>query len=184
MVLTWMLPAREFLGLKHVVTLKHLDNMAKILLATSLIVAYGYAVEAFMAFYSGNIYERYMIWNRMKGPYHHMYWALIFCNVLAPQALWFRKVRSNVPALFCLAMIVNVGMWLERYVIIVVSLSRDFLPSSWGMYHSTVFDWSMFLGSIGLFIALLFLFIRVLPMISIFEMRAILPEAQVREAEE
>ena len=92
-----------------------------------------------------------MMWNRMNGPYHYMYWALIFCNVIAPQALWFRKFRRNIPALFCMAMIVNVGMWLERYVIIVVSLSRDFLPSSWGMYHSTKFDWSMFVGSIGLF---------------------------------
>ena len=109
-----------------------------------------------------------------------MYWALIFCNVLAPQMMWFRKLRHNIPVLFLMAMIVNVGMWLERYVIIVVSLSRDFLPSSWGMYKGTVFDWSMFLGSIGLFLALLFLFIRLLPMISIFEMRAILPEAKVR----
>ncbi len=137
-----------------------------------------------MAFYSGNTYERYMIWNRLGGPYKHMYWALILCNVIAPQMLWFRKVRRNIPALFLMAMIVNIGMWLERYVIIVVSLSRDFLPSSWGMYHGTVFDWSMFLGSIGLFIALLFLFIRLLPMISIFEMRAILPEAKVASEEE
>jgi molybdopterin-containing oxidoreductase family membrane subunit len=112
-----------------------------------------------------------------------MYWALLFCNLVAPQALWFRKVRRNVPVLFCIAMIVNVGMWLERYVIVVVSLSRDYLPSSWGMYHGTIFDWATFIGSIGLFIALLFLFIRLLPMISIFEMRAILPEAKIREEE-
>ena len=112
-----------------------------------------------------------------------MYWVLLFCNLVAPQALWFRKVRHNIPALFGMAMIVNVGMWLERYVIVVVSLSRDFLPSSWGMYKGTIFDWATFVGSIGLFIALLFLFIRLLPMISIFEMRAILPEAKV-EGEE
>ena len=184
MVLTLAIPLRKIYGLEDFITMKHLDNMAKILLATGLIVAYGYMVEAFMAFYSGNIYERYMIWNRLGGPYKHMYWALIFCNVIAPQMLWFRKVRRNIPALFVMAMIVNVGMWLERYVIVVVSLSRDFLPSSWGMYHGTVFDWSMFVGSIGLFIALLFLFIRLLPMISIFEMRAILPEAKVASEEE
>jgi Ni/Fe-hydrogenase subunit HybB-like protein len=184
MVLTLAIPLRKIYGLEDFITMKHLDNMAKILLATSLIVAYGYLVEAFMAFYSGNIYERYMIWNRLGGPYKHMYWALILSNVIAPQMLWFRRVRRNIPALFLMAMIVNVGMWLERYVIIVVSLSRDFLPSSWGMYHGTVFDWSMFLGSIGLFIALLFLFIRLLPMISIFEMRAILPEAKVTSEKE
>jgi len=182
MVLTLAIPLRKIYGLEDFITMKHLDNMAKILLATSLIVAYGYMIEAFMAFYSGNVFERFMIWNRARGPYKHMYWALIFCNVLAPQALWFRRFRRNIPGLFCMAMIVNVGMWLERYVIIVVSLSRDFLPSSWGTYRGTVFDWSMFLGSIGLFIALLFLFIRLLPMISIFEMRAILPGAKV-EAE-
>ena len=183
MVLTLAIPLRKIYGLQDFITMKHLDNMAKILLATGLIVGYGYVVEAFMAFYSGNTYERFMIWNRLQGPYKHMYWALLFCNLLAPQVLWFRKVRHDIAALFCVAMIVNVGMWLERYVIIVVSLSRDFLPSSWGLYHGTIFDWSMFLGSIGLFLALLFLFIRLLPMVSIFEMRAILPEAKVAEEE-
>ncbi|MEX1245774.1 MAG: NrfD/PsrC family molybdoenzyme membrane anchor subunit [Thermoanaerobaculia bacterium] len=184
MVLTLAIPLRKMYGLEDFITLKHLDNMAKILLATGLIVGYGYMVEAFMAFYSGNPYERFMMWNRMHGPYKNMYWVLLFCNLIAPQALWFRQVRRSIPALFCMAMIVNVGMWLERYVIVVVSLSRDFLPSSWGMYKGTIFDWATFIGSIGLFIALLFLFIRLLPMISIFEMRAILPEAKVREAEE
>jgi molybdopterin-containing oxidoreductase family membrane subunit len=184
MVLTLAIPLRKLYGLQDFITMKHMDNMAKILLATSLIVGYGYMVEAFMAFYSGNTYERYMMWNRLEGPYKHMYWALLFCNMVAPQLLWFRRVRLNIPALFVIAMIVNVGMWLERYVIIVVSLSRDFLPSSWGLYKGTVFDWSMFLGSIGLFIALLFLFIRILPMISIFEMRVILPGAKVEEGHE
>jgi Ni/Fe-hydrogenase subunit HybB-like protein len=175
MVLTLAIPLRRLYGLEDFITAKHLDNMAKIMLATGLVVAYGYGIEAFMAWYSGNTYERYMIWNRATGPYKHMYWALIFCNVLSPQILWFRKVRRNVGALFLMAMIVNVGMWLERYVIIVVSLHRDFLPSSWGMYHGSPFDWSMFVGSIGLFVALLFLFIRFLPMISIFEMRTLVP---------
>ena len=183
MVLTLAIPLRKIYGLEDFITMKHLDNMAKILLATGLIVGYGYMVEAFMAFYSGNTYERFMIWNRIGGPYRHMYWALLFCNLLAPQVLWFRRVRRSIPALFLVAMIVNVGMWLERYVIVVVSLSRDYLPSSWGLYHGTIFDWATYVGSIGLFIALLFLFIRLLPMISIFEMRQILPEAKVAEEE-
>jgi molybdopterin-containing oxidoreductase family membrane subunit len=181
MVMTLAIPLRKLYGLEDFITAKHLDNMAKIILATGLIVAYGYMMEAFMSWYSGNPYERYTIWNRATGPYKHMYWALLFCNVLAPQLLWWRKIRRNIPALFTMAMIVNVGMWLERYVIIVVSLHRDFLPSSWGMYHGTAFDWSMFVGSIGLFLALLFLFIRFLPMISIFEMRTILPDAKMQE---
>jgi len=183
MVLTLAIPLRKVYGLQDFITMRHLDNMAKIMLATGLIVGYGYCVEAFMAFYSGNTYERFMMWNRMEGPYKHMYWALLFCNIIAPQLLWFRKVRRSIPMLFVMAMIVNVGMWLERYVIVVVSLHRDFLPSSWGMYHGTFFDKATYIGTIGLFLALMFLFIRLLPMVSIFEMRAILPEAKVEEEE-
>ena len=122
-----------------------------------------------------------MILNRFGGPYAPLYWTLILCNVVIPQALWFRRVRANIPALFAIAIVVNVGMWLERYVIIVVSLHRDFLPSSWGMYAGTVWDWATYVGSLGLFATLLFLFIRFLPMISIFEMRALVPEAEVKE---
>ena len=181
MVLTLAIPLRKVYGLEDFITTKHLDNMAKIMLATGLIVGYGYVVEAFMSFYSGNVYERYVIFNRATGPYKHMYWMLLFCNLVAPQVLWFRKVRRSVPWLFVVAMIVNVGMWLERYIIVVVSLHRDFLPSSWGMYHGTFWDKTTFIGTIGLFLALMFLFIRLLPMISIFEMRAILPEAKVEE---
>jgi len=117
--------------------------------------------------------------NRMFGPYAVYYWALILCNVVIPQALWLKKIRTSVPALFVISIIVNIGMWLERFVIIVLSLHRDFLPSSWGMYAPTFWDWSTFLGTIGLFLSLLFLFLRFLPMISIFEMRTILPEAKV-----
>ena len=182
MVLTLAIPLRAVYGLQDFITMRHLQNMAKIILATGLIVAYGYMMEAFMAWYSGNPYEGYMLLNRLRGPYAPMYWALILCNVLTPQLLWFRKVRNSVGALFAIAMVVSVGMWLERYVIIVVSLHRDFLPSSWGMYSGTIFDWSMFLGTIGLFLGLMFLFIRFLPMISIFEMRTILPEAEVKES--
>jgi molybdopterin-containing oxidoreductase family membrane subunit len=150
------------------------------MLATGLIVAYGYMIEAFMAWYSGNEYERYMIINRMTGPYWYMYWALILTNVVVPQFLWSPKIRNTVPILFIISIIVNIGMFLERYVIIVTSLHRDFLPSSWGMYSGTKYDWSMYIGTMGLFLTLLFIFIRVLPMISIFEMRTILPEAEAK----
>ncbi len=181
MVMTLAIPLRKIYGLEGLITMRHLQNMAKVMLATGLIVAYGYMVEAFMAWYSGNPYERFMIWNRMTGPYAMGYWALIFCTVIAPQTLWSSKIRNSVPVLFVLSIIVNIGMWLERFIIVVTSLHRDFLPSSWGMYRPTVWDWSTFAGTIGLFAALLFLFIRFLPMISIFEIRQILPQAEVTE---
>jgi hypothetical protein len=145
-------------------------------LATGLIVAYGYAMEVFFAWYSGSEYESSMMWQRMTGPYAAAYWALILCNVVTPQLLWSKRVRSNVPLLFVICLVVNVGMWLERFVIVVTSLSQDYLPSSWDTYAGTFWDWSVFLGSLGLFGALLFLFIRFLPMISIFEMRSLVEE--------
>ena len=117
--------------------MRHLENMGKVMLATGLIVGYGYVMEAFFGWYSGNQYEGFMIWNRMTGPYAPVYWALIFCNIVTPQFLWFKKVRTSPLVLFVIAMVVNVGMWLERFVIVVTSLHRDFLPSSWGMYYPT-----------------------------------------------
>ncbi|HZI95267.1 MAG TPA: NrfD/PsrC family molybdoenzyme membrane anchor subunit [Patescibacteria group bacterium] len=182
MVLLIAIPLRAVYGLQDFITMRHLNNMAKVMLATGLIVGYGYMTEIFFAWYSGNTYEQYMIRNRMQGPYALVYWSLILCNVLAPQALWFRRVRGSAAALFVSAIIVSIGMWLERFVIVVTSLHRDFLPSSWGMYKPTLWDWSTFAGTIGLFLCLLFLFIRFLPMISIFEMRTILPAAEVKEA--
>jgi len=155
--------------------------MAKIMLATGLIVGYGYMIEAFTAWYSNNPYERYMIFNRMFGPYAFFYWLLIACNIVTPQFLWIKRLRGSTVALFIIAMVVNLGMWLERFVIVVTSLHRDFLPSSWGMYYPTFWDFATFFGTIGLFLALLFLFLRFLPMISIFEMRTLLPEAEVKE---
>jgi molybdopterin-containing oxidoreductase family membrane subunit len=184
MVMTLAIPLRRAYGLEDFITARHLDYMARVLLATGLIVGYAYTVEAFFAWYSGDPYEMYTILNRMTGPYWAFYAALIACNVLAIQPLWFARVRASVPALFVIAMFVNVGMWLERFVIVVTSLHRDFLPSSWGMYYPTVWDWAMFVGSIGLFLTLFFLFIRFLPVISIFEMRTLLPEAEVDTAGE
>jgi len=171
MVMTLAIPLRVLYKLEDFITMRHLDNMAKILLATGLIVAYGYMMETFMAWYSGSGYEIFMVSNRMTGPYAPQYWALILCNVLTPQLLWFRRVRRSVPALFVIALVVNVGMWLERFIIVVTSLHRDYLPSSWDLYVPTAWDWATFVGTLGLFFALLFLFVRFLPMISIFEMR-------------
>jgi len=182
MVMTLAIPMRAAYGLQDFITMKHLTNMAKVMLATGMIVAYGYMTEIFMAWYSGSRFEQDMVVNRMTGPYASLYWGLILTNILLPQALWFRRVRSSVLLLFIVAMSVNIGMWLERFVIVVTSLHRDFLPSAWGMYYPTMWDWATFIGSIGLFLTLLFLFIRFLPVISIFEMRQILPEPQRKES--
>jgi len=179
MVLLLTIPLRKVYGLESFITMRHMHNMAKVMLATGLIVVYGYTIEAFFGWYSGNQYERFMIWNRMHGPYAPYYWALILCNGVTPQLLWFKKIRSKLLVLWLISLVVSIGMWLERFVIVVTSLHRDFLPSSWGFYSPTQWDWAMFVGTIGFFFALLFLFIRFLPMISIFEMRTILPEAEV-----
>ena len=176
MVMTLAIPIRKFYNLEDFITMRHLGNMAKVMLATGLIVAYGYMMETFMAFYSGNQFDRFAIINRMTGPYAFFYWLLIACNIVIPQAMWSRKVRNNVAILFVISLIVNVGMWLERFVIVVISLHRDFLPSSWGMYYPTRWDWATYVGTIGLFLTLLFLFIRFLPVISIYEMRSLVEE--------
>jgi Ni/Fe-hydrogenase subunit HybB-like protein len=179
MVLTLAIPLRKFYGLEDFITMKHLENMGKVLLATGLIVAYGYMTEAFMAWYSGNPFERYMYWNRVTGHYWWAYWALLLCNLATPQLMWFKRFRTSVGWLFLVAMVVNVGMWLERFVIVVTSLHRDFLPSSWGIYTPTFWDWATFVGTLGLFLTLFFLFIRFLPAISIFEMRTLVPGAKL-----
>ncbi len=181
MVLTLTIPLRKFYGLEDFITTYHIRTMSKVMLATGLIVFYGYIMEGFFGWYSANEYEWYMIKNRMTGPYAFYYWLLIVCNGVVPQLLWSKKVRHNIALVFIISLVVSVGMWLERFIIIVTSLHRDFLVSSWGMYSPTMWDWSMFLGTIGLFFSLMFLFIRFLPIISIFEMRTILPEAEVEE---
>jgi len=178
MVMTLAIPLRKYYDLEDFITQRHLDNMAKVMLATGLIVAYGYMMETFMAFYSGDKYETYMILNRWKGPYAGAYWSLIACNIVIPQLMWSRRIRQNVAVLFVISLIVNVGMWLERFVIVVTSLHRDFLPSSWGMYYPTKWDWFTYIGTFGLFLTLFLLFIRFLPMIAIFEMRGLVPESR------
>jgi molybdopterin-containing oxidoreductase family membrane subunit len=181
MVLTLMLPLRKIYNLYDFITDRHLDNMAKVTLVTGLIVFYGYIMEAFFGWYSANEYEAFMILNRMTGPYAFLYWSLIFCNGIMPQVLWFKKIRTSTVLLWCVCMFVNVGMWLERFIIIPVSLSADYVPGSWGLYIPTRWDWSMFAGTIGLFLTLFYVFIRLLPMISIFEMRTLTPAARAKE---
>jgi Ni/Fe-hydrogenase subunit HybB-like protein len=180
MVMTLAVPLRKFYHLEDFITMRHIHNMTKIMLVTGMIVAYGYANEAFFAWYSANPYEGYMMVNRMTGPYAVFYWSLIAINAVMIQLFWFRRVRDNVALLFVLSLFVNVGMWLERFIIIVTSLHRDFLPSSWGMYAPTRWDFAMFTGTIGLFLSLFFLFVRFLPAIAMFEMRTIVPEAKLQ----
>ena len=171
MVLILAIPLRAAFNLQGLITLRHLDNCAKVMLATGLIVVYGYIIEVFIAWYSGTIYEQRMIYNRMFGEYAWAFWALIFCNALAIQPLWWKRVRTNIWWLFIISIIVSIGMWLERFVIVVVSLTRDYLPSSWSVYHATFWDWSLYAGSFGLFLTLFFLFIRFLPSIATTEIK-------------
>ncbi len=181
MVLVLAIPIRKYYGLEQMITMRHLQNSAKIMLATGLIVGYGYFFETFVALYSGSTYERFMIHNRWFGPYAPEYWALILLNILIPQVLWWPKIRSNTTWLFGISLVVLAGMWLERFVIIVTSLHRDFLPSSWGHYDPTRWDWATYAGTIGLFTTAMFIFIRIVPAISIFEIRMLLPQAEVKE---
>ncbi|WZO97674.1 NrfD/PsrC family molybdoenzyme membrane anchor subunit [Isosphaeraceae bacterium EP7] len=179
MVLTLAIPLRGAFGLHDFITQRHLDNMAKVMLATGLIVAYSYTMEFFFAWYGMNIYEyQQIVVERPTGPYAPFWWALMTCNILIPQALWSPWVRRNVLLLWVISIIVNIGMWLERFLIIVVSLHADYIPASWRMFYPTFWDFSTFLGTIGLFITLLFLFIRVLPVIAMAEMRELVHETQ------
>jgi Ni/Fe-hydrogenase subunit HybB-like protein len=171
MVLTIAIPLRAAYGLQDFITMRHLENMAKVMLATGLIVAYGYFFEFFLSEYSGNKFDVFLVNQRLHGPYAPYYYALILCNILTPQLLWIQKVRRNIAALFVMSLIINTGMWLERFVIVVISLTRDFMPSAWGRYSATVWDYATFVGTLGLFTTLLFLFARALPAIAMAEMR-------------
>jgi Ni/Fe-hydrogenase subunit HybB-like protein len=178
MVITIVVPVRKIYRLENLITLRHFNNMANVMLVTGLIVAYGYFIEAFMSWYSGDIFEQYMMTNRAFGPYGWIFWLLMLVNVIIPQTLWSARVRRNLVALFFVALSINLGMWLERFVIVITSLHRDFVPSSWGMFFPTIWDWATLFGSIGLFLTLLFLFIRFLPMIAISETRELVAEPQ------
>ncbi len=173
MVLTLIIPLRSWYKMQDLITMRHIEAAAKLMLGTGLIVAYGYSMEAFFAWYSGDPYESFMYWNRITGPYGFTYALLILCNIALPQMLWIRKVRLNLVMVWIISIIVNIGMWLERFVIVVTSLHRDFLPSSWGIYIPTKWDWATYAGTLGFFMLLIFLFVRLLPSISIFEVREV-----------
>jgi len=176
MVMTLIIPARQLFGLKNFVTLYHLETMAKIILATGTMVGYAYATEFFIAWYGGNPAEQFAFINRAFGPYVWAYWIMVGCNVLAPQFFWFKKLRTNLWALMILCVLVNIGMWFERFVITVTSLSRDFLPATWAYYRPTPIDIATFVGSFGLFLTLFLLFVRYLPMVAMAEVKTVMPQ--------
>ncbi len=175
MVLMLAIPLRAVYGLHNLITERHLNNCAKLMLATGLILAYTYAIEPFTAWYSGDTFEMGVVYNRAFGPQAWTYWVTLTCNVFIPQLLWFRKIRLNPKSLFFVAAVILYGMWIERYMIIVTSLDRDFLPSSWSYFIATAWDNAVLFGSVGLFVVAFMLFVRFCPMISIFEVRELLP---------
>jgi molybdopterin-containing oxidoreductase family membrane subunit len=183
MVMTLMVPARKFFHLEDFVTMRHLENMNKIMLATGMMVGYAYAVEMFVAWYSGNAYEQFIFLSRMAGPYAWGYWTMVFCNVAVPQIFWVRRWRRSIPVMFVASILINVGMWFERFVIVVSSSAQDFLPSSWGYYRPTLIDVLTFIGSFGLFFTFFLLFIRFLPIMAMAEVKGIMPQAHVHPPE-
>ena len=177
MVVLLAVPSREWFGLKDLITIRHLENMNKIILATGLMVGYAYSVEFFVAWYSGNIYEQFAFINRAFGPYAWSYWIMVSCNVISPNLFWFKKVRTTPWMMLIVVTLVNIGMWFERFVIVVTSLSRDYLPSSWGYYSPTWVDLLTLAGSFGLFFMLFLLFVRFVPMVAMAEVKGVLPQA-------
>jgi Ni/Fe-hydrogenase subunit HybB-like protein len=177
MVINLMIIARWLFRLENLVTMRHFENMAKVILLTGSIVGYAYGMEFFVAWYSGNPYESFVFINRATGPYWWAYWTMVTCNVVIPQLFWFKKMRTSLVALFVISVFVNIGMWFERFVIIVTSLANDFLPSSWMYFKPTIWDISTFIGSWGLFFFMFCLFVRFLPMVAISEVKGVLPEA-------
>jgi molybdopterin-containing oxidoreductase family membrane subunit len=179
MVVTLIIPTRKYFGLEEIITARHLENMAKIMLATGMMVGLAYSTEFFIAWYSGNTYEAFTFLNRAFGPYAWAYWTMVSCNVLVPQIFWIRKLRNNTLVLWVASILINVGMWFERFVIVVSSLSRDYLPTSWGYYRPTAIDVLTFIGSFGLFFTLFLLFIRFLPMVGMAEVKGVMPQAHL-----
>lgn len=174
MVVTLMCMARELFNLQNYITLNHMENMNKIILLTGSLVGYAYGSEFFMAWYSGNLFERFIFIQRALGPYAWAYWTMVSCNVIWPQLFWIKSIRRNIKAMFIISILVNIGMWFERFVIVVTSLNSDFLPSSWRYYVPTIFDWGTLLGSFGLFFTLFLLFCRALPVLAMSEIKGVL----------
>ncbi len=175
LVLTLMVITRAVFQMYDLVTMRHLELMNKIMLTTGSLVGYAYAMEFFIAWYSGNEYERYVFLNRAFGPYWWAYWTMVTCNVIIPQLFWFKRFRTSIPVMFAISILINIGMWFERFVIIVTSLHRDYLPSSWGYFNPTLFDIATYCGTIGVFFTLFLLFIRWMPLIAMAEVKGVLP---------
>jgi Ni/Fe-hydrogenase subunit HybB-like protein len=184
MVITLMVICRKAFGMERIITMRHLENMAKIILLTGMMVGYAYAIEFFVAWYSGNPYEQFAFVNRVFGPYAWAYWIMVSCNVLIPQVFWFKKARTSIAVLFVISIFVNIGMWFERFVIVASSLHRDFLPGSWDYYVPTRWDVLTFVGSFGLFFTMFCLFVRFLPMVAIAEVKTVLPAADPHHGEQ
>lgn len=178
MVVTVLVFVRKIFDLQHIITLDHLEKMNKVILLTGMMVGYAYAMEFFIAWYSGVQAEQFVFINRAFGPYAWAYWIMVSCNVIFPQFFWFKKIRRSIPVMMVIVILVNVGMWFERFVIVVTSLSRDFLPSSWAYYKPTIVDFGILLGSFGLFFTLVILFTKSLPVVSISEVKASADGAQ------
>jgi len=176
MVVTLLVICREVFNLKSYITMKHLENMNKVMLLTAMMVGYAYIIEFFTAWYSGNMYERFAFINRATGPYWWAYWTMMSCNVIVPQIFWFKKLRTNIKVMFVASLLINVGMWFERFVIIVTSLHRDFLPSSWGYYRMTIYEVAMLVGSFGFFFMFFLIFCRLLPTVAMFEVKSIMKQ--------
>jgi molybdopterin-containing oxidoreductase family membrane subunit len=177
MVLTLMVPLRTLCHLEEVITIRHVDLMCKVTLATGSIVGYAYSMEFFIAYYGGNPYELAAFVNRATGPYWWAYWIMVTCNVVLPQLFWFKKIRTNLVAVFILSITVNIGMWFERFVIIATTLAREFMPSNWGYFIPTWVDVFTFVGTFGLFLSLFLLFVRFLPVLAISEVKGVTPQA-------
>jgi len=182
MVVTLAVPARAFYGMKDIITIRHLENMNKVILATGMMVGYAYAMEFFIAWYGGNRYEQFAFINRATGPYAWAYWIMVSCNVISPQVFWFKKARTSIPIMMVVAILVNIGMWFERFVITISSLSRDFVPSSWDYFRPTLVDIGMLIGSFGLFFTLFLLFLRFLPMIAMAEVKTVMNRPKQAES--
>jgi molybdopterin-containing oxidoreductase family membrane subunit len=178
MVQNALIFVRQSFNLKHIITLNHLEKMNQIIIVTGSMVGYSYLMEFFISWYSGSEFERFVFINRALGPYAWAFWVMVSCNVLFPQLFWIKKIRRSVPIMFVIGVLVNVGMWMERFVIIVTSLQRDFLPSSWGMYYPTIYDIGILMGSFGLFFTLILIFVRVLPVVSIADTKAVMEGGQ------
>ena len=176
MVVTLMVPARELFGLKDLITIRHLENMNKIIVATGTMVGFAYGIEFFIAWYGANPYEQFAFINRAFGPFAWAYWTMVSCNVIAPQFFWFKKIRTSPWLMVVVCIFVNIGMWFERFVITITSLSRDFLPSSWDYFDPTPVDVMMLIGSFGLFFTLFLLFCRFLPMVAMAEVKSVMPQ--------